>query len=80
MTRVTIAWVRARVDELRDIDDSYLYALARNRHLIYIGMSYHTDVAVEIKQNMASFAISARNLDVYLGYIVGGNIGKVAAP
>jgi hypothetical protein len=80
MTRMVFDWERASVDELPDIEDSYLYALVRNHRLLYVGMSYHTDVAVEVKQNMASFSMSARNLHVYLAYVAGGNIARVSRP
>jgi hypothetical protein len=80
MTSMVFEWVKVDVDELPDMEDSYLYALVRNRRLLYIGMSYHTNVALEVKQNMASFGLSARNLKVYLAYVGGGNVGRITRP
>jgi hypothetical protein len=77
---MVLEWVKASVDDLTDMDDSFLYALVRSRRLLYIGMSYHTDVAMEVKQNMASFSMSARNLNVYLGYWERGNVARVTRP
>lgn len=80
MTHMVLEWVKVGVDDLPDMEDSFLYALVRNRQLLYIGMSYHTDIAVEVKQNMASFSIAARNLDVYLGYCERVNATRITRP
>ena len=63
-----IDWEQTNLNEMRDLEDTYLYALSRGKSLMYIGMTHSQDIIDEIKQTVRSFEIEPKGLSIWFGY------------
>jgi hypothetical protein len=79
-TVVELLWLGMPYEQIRNYPDALLYAVSRGKRLLYMGLSFHTDVAVEIYQNMKDFGESLRGLTIWLAYPSGGSVKRVTRP
>lgn len=71
MEIVKIDWLKTKLSDLPELQDTYLYAFTRGNNLLYLGMTYYQIVDDEIKQSLRRLSINNKGLTIWLGYING---------
>lgn len=78
MTRVTVTWTKTSLSKIAAENDTKLYAFSRGKQLIYIGLAYHQDVKVEVKQTLKRLNINSTGLSIWLGDISSSTLQRIS--
>ncbi|NPB03902.1 MAG: hypothetical protein GXO39_05765 [Thermotogae bacterium] len=74
---VRIFWEKVHLSDLDEVEDTYFYAIFRDKNLLYIGMAYYQDIAREVKNTIRDFDMDTAGLYLCLGYITSTTYGRI---
>jgi len=77
MDEVKIEWKQTNFSNVKNLPDADYYGFSRGANLLYIGISYHQDVVVEIRQTLTRLNINTNGLSIWLGDITESTYGRI---